>query len=340
MRFRTMNKILFAVLFTVTLSLISACGSGGDSDPPSNNPADDADNDGVPDAQDAFPNDPNESVDTDGDGIGDNADPDDDADGIPDSNDENPLDTDNDTIPNALDDDDDDDGVLDVDDAFPLDQSESQDSDNDGIGDNADPDSGTGGNGMDNPATPITTGSASCITNTAADGNATFGGAWTWSDNMGTANDLSVAYAIEDNTTACGGTGGALPGLPSSEYSLSWQLPVEDGFVVNILLTVNLDGGVPVVVQDYTDTRVNMSSPALEVGGAGSWEVSGCSLDITSVEDSSEPQLLIVTGSLTCDASADPPQVLTRPFSIPGVADTTVTLDAPITFRTIIALLG
>ena len=34
--------------------------------------APDADGDGVPDAQDAFPNDPNESVDTDGDGIGNN----------------------------------------------------------------------------------------------------------------------------------------------------------------------------------------------------------------------------------------------------------------------------
>ena len=31
----------------------------------------DSDNDGVPDNEDAFPNDPNESVDSDGDGIGD-----------------------------------------------------------------------------------------------------------------------------------------------------------------------------------------------------------------------------------------------------------------------------
>ena len=34
----------------------------------------DDDNDGVPDAQDAFPLDPAESVDTDGDGTGNNAD--------------------------------------------------------------------------------------------------------------------------------------------------------------------------------------------------------------------------------------------------------------------------
>ena len=44
----------------------------------------DSDGDGVPDSEDAFPNDPNESVDTDGDGIGNNADTDDDDDGMPD----------------------------------------------------------------------------------------------------------------------------------------------------------------------------------------------------------------------------------------------------------------
>lgn len=44
----------------------------------------DSDGDGVPDSEDAFPNNPNESVDTDGDGIGNNADTDDDGDGIPD----------------------------------------------------------------------------------------------------------------------------------------------------------------------------------------------------------------------------------------------------------------
>jgi len=48
-------------------------------------PPPDSDGDGVPDEEDAFPNDPNESVDTDGDGVGNNADPDDDGDGIMDS---------------------------------------------------------------------------------------------------------------------------------------------------------------------------------------------------------------------------------------------------------------
>ena len=71
----------------------------------------DSDGDGVLDANDAFPNDPNESVDTDGDGIGNNADTDDDND-----------------------------GVFDGDDAFPLDPNETTDTDGDGVGNNADTD--------------------------------------------------------------------------------------------------------------------------------------------------------------------------------------------------------
>jgi hypothetical protein len=45
----------------------------------------DDDGDGVPDIEDAFPQDPTESVDTDGDGTGNNADEDDDGDGLPDA---------------------------------------------------------------------------------------------------------------------------------------------------------------------------------------------------------------------------------------------------------------
>jgi subtilase family protein/cadherin-like protein/Big-like domain-containing protein/FG-GAP repeat protein len=69
----------------------------------------DTDGDGVPDKEDAFPNDSNETLDTDSDGIGNNADDDDDGD-----------------------------GVLDVNDDFPLDPNEDTDTDSDGVGDNAD----------------------------------------------------------------------------------------------------------------------------------------------------------------------------------------------------------
>lgn len=52
----------------------------------------DSDGDGVMDDEDAFPDDPYEWQDTDGDGIGDNADTDDDNDGVPDNEDAFPLD--------------------------------------------------------------------------------------------------------------------------------------------------------------------------------------------------------------------------------------------------------
>lgn len=51
----------------------------------------DSDDDKVLDGQDAFPLNPAEWADTDGDGIGDNADPDDDNDGVPDATDNCPL---------------------------------------------------------------------------------------------------------------------------------------------------------------------------------------------------------------------------------------------------------
>ncbi len=55
----------------------------------------DDDNDGVPDILDAFPTDPSETIDTDGDSIGNNADLDDDGDGVPDDRDIAPEDKNN-----------------------------------------------------------------------------------------------------------------------------------------------------------------------------------------------------------------------------------------------------
>jgi hypothetical protein len=129
----------------------------------------DDDNDGTPDSFDAFHLDPTETLDTDGDGIGDNADTDDDNDTVLDADDTFPLDatetvdtdddgvgdnsdncpstanstqlnTDSDGQGNVCDTDDDDDGVVDEDDVFPLDETETIDTDGDGIGNNADTD--------------------------------------------------------------------------------------------------------------------------------------------------------------------------------------------------------
>ena len=85
----------------------------------------DSDGDGVDDTIDAFPNDPNEWVDTDLDGIGNNSDTDDDNDGFLDTieilagsdpidSNNIPLDTDSDGIIDIVDDDDDGDGFLDT----------------------------------------------------------------------------------------------------------------------------------------------------------------------------------------------------------------------------------
>ncbi|MCI0635459.1 MAG: right-handed parallel beta-helix repeat-containing protein [Actinobacteria bacterium] len=118
--------------------------------------ADDSDGDGVVDVNDAFPTDPDESVDTDGDGTGDNADTDDDNDGVPDADDAFPkdpnesVDTDGDGIGDNADTDDDNDGVPDADDAFPTDPNETVDTDGDGVGDNADTDDD--GDGLDDAA--------------------------------------------------------------------------------------------------------------------------------------------------------------------------------------------
>ena len=88
----------------------------------------------------------NETLDADEDGIGNNADPDDDNDGVNDVDDAFPLDptewtdTDGDGLGNNADPDDDNDGVEDAADAMPTDPTEWVDSDGDGLGDNADPD--------------------------------------------------------------------------------------------------------------------------------------------------------------------------------------------------------
>ncbi|EGG28965.1 OmpA-like transmembrane domain protein [Aequoribacter fuscus] len=81
----------------------------------------DDDNDGVADSEDAFPLDPAETVDTDGDGTGNNADLDDDGDGYADNLDAFPIDplehsdNDDDGIGDVADDDDDNDAITDAD---------------------------------------------------------------------------------------------------------------------------------------------------------------------------------------------------------------------------------
>ena len=138
--------ILIMLAAWVVLTLSGCSGNGGEGAPPTVDseagpttpdsgdeepgpPAvavTDRDGDGVPDALDAFPDDPAEWADFDGDGIGDRADPDDDNDGLADVQDAFPnnptewVDTDGDGIGNNADPDDDNDGIPDDQDPFHL----------------------------------------------------------------------------------------------------------------------------------------------------------------------------------------------------------------------------
>ena len=102
----------------------------------------DTDGDGVPDFEDPFPNDANETHDDDNDGVGNNSDAfpqdgnethDDDGDGVGNNSDAFPQDG-NETH------DDDGDGVGNNSDDFPQDPEETTDTDGDGVGDNSDAD--------------------------------------------------------------------------------------------------------------------------------------------------------------------------------------------------------
>ena len=98
--------------------------------------------------------------DTDGDGVRNIVDRDDDGDGVTDRDDARPLI--NDSGGDTTKDDDDGDGVADVDDAFPRDPSEWADADGDGIGDNADPDLGSGSGWVRDVFLPASTFAAQC----------------------------------------------------------------------------------------------------------------------------------------------------------------------------------
>ncbi|MBI3911480.1 MAG: DUF5060 domain-containing protein [Armatimonadetes bacterium] len=130
----------FAVpAFTVDIALlITSKGAPDiDKDGKPNDVDPDDDNDGVPDARDAFPLEPEEWADKDGDLIGDNLDADKDGDGVGDDDNRNgipdgeEMDLDGDGVPRA---------TAVPWDAFPLDRREWRDTDGDGTGDNADKD--------------------------------------------------------------------------------------------------------------------------------------------------------------------------------------------------------
>jgi len=133
------EQTLTAPPFAVDMALLVTSGGPPDSDADGqpNDVDTDDDNDGVADAEDAFPLEPEEWADRDGDLIGDNLDADDNADGIGDDDNGN-------GIPDCDEPDIDGDGVPTAKaipwDAFPLDPREWRDTDGDALGDNVDSD--------------------------------------------------------------------------------------------------------------------------------------------------------------------------------------------------------
>jgi hypothetical protein len=142
-----------------------------------------------------------DDIDTDGDGVANYLDDDDDNDGVADSSDAFPLDssesldTDSDGTGNNADTDDDDDGVADSSDVFPLDANETIDSDADGTGNNADTDDDNDGVADSSDAFPLDS-SESLDTDSDGTGN----NADTDDDDDGVA-DSSDVFPLDANET-------------------------------------------------------------------------------------------------------------------------------------------
>ena len=190
-----------------------------------------------------------------------------------------------------------------------------------------------------NPET-ITTGLGPCFFSTNDGILGEFSGGWTWLDGSDPTADLTVVYSINDNSTACGGTGGTTKPAPEATYTLTWRLPVTGGYTVDVLVTVTNETGEPTVVDSYTDTTIAISTPDVQLAGGGNWIAAQCPLNITSVTPSLTENQVIVTGSLACNARTDPEQLLTRPAPIVGTPESSVMLDKPIQFTTVITLVS
>jgi CxxC motif-containing protein (DUF1111 family)/predicted lipoprotein with Yx(FWY)xxD motif len=182
----------------------------------------DSDNDGVSDADDAFPNDANETVDSDNDGVGDN------SDAFP-----------NDASETA---DADNDGVGDNADAFPNDPNETEDLNNNGIGDNADANASTA---------PLSDYCASPLFHLGIDGE-TQSKVDLTIENVGN-NTVKVSITSSDSSAVDaliieGGSGASMvddTGVSSGTYAklLSWSNAMPENTTLTILWSKTSSGG-------------------------------------------------------------------------------------------------
>jgi CxxC motif-containing protein (DUF1111 family)/predicted lipoprotein with Yx(FWY)xxD motif len=216
----------------------------------------DSDNDGVSDADDAFPNDASETLDSDNDGVGDN------SDAFPNDAGET-ADADND-------------GVGDNADAFPNDPNETEDLNNNGIGDNADANASTA---------PLSDYCASPLFHLGIDGetqskvNLTI-------ENVGN-NTVRLSIVSADSSAVDvliveGGSGASIVDDTSAgggAYAklLSWSNAMPDNATVTILWSKTSSGGNWIQRDISLETAATCSGTAAETGNNNSGNTGGTS---------------------------------------------------------------
>jgi CxxC motif-containing protein (DUF1111 family)/predicted lipoprotein with Yx(FWY)xxD motif len=262
--------------------------------------APDSDNDGEPDASDAFPNDASETADADNDGVGDN------SDAFP-----------NDASETA---DADNDGVGDNSDAFPNDASETADADNDGVGDNADAfsndpnetedlnNNGIGDNADANASTaPLSDYCASPLFHLGIDGE-TQSKVDLTIENVGN-NTVKVSITSSDSSEVDaliieGGSGASMvddTGVSSGTYAklLSWSNAMPENTTLTILWSKTSSGGNWIKRDIPVETAATCSGMA-----AGTGNNSGNTGDTGSNTDSNYQNLSLTNGQIKVIASS------------------------------------
>ncbi|MEM8981429.1 MAG: serine hydrolase [Pseudomonadota bacterium] len=261
-----------ALLVTAIL-MAGGCGGGSSGGPPpldtdgdgiaDINDSDD-DNDGVDDTADAFPLDPNETADFDNDGTGDNADTDDDNDGVEDSMDAFPFDA-------SESQDSDNDGTGDNADAFPNDPAETSDNDGDGIGDNGDPDDDNDGVDDTMDAFPLDPAET-----TDTDGDGTGNNADTDDDGDGVA-DVDDAFPL-DATESSDNDGDGIGDNADTDDDNDGTPDSSDSFPTNAARTKPIEPLYP---------RVNgrLQLPDTPAGNQTTWVIDQLAATTTSLQD-------------------------------------------------------
>ena len=238
----------------------------------------DSDNDGVSDAEDAFPNDPSETTDSDNDGVGDN------SDAFP-----------NDASETA---DADNDGVGDNADAFPNDPNETEDLNNNGIGDNADANTIT---------VPLSDHCASPLFHLGIDGE-TQSKVDLTIENVGN-NTVQVSITSSDSSAVDaliveGGSGASMvddTGVSSGTYAklLSWSNAMPETTTLTILWSKTSSGGNWIKRDILVETAATCSGTSAGTGnnnGSGSDDdnTGGTDAGTGNDNDSYQPSPVII----------------------------------------------